>query len=166
MARALPVTYLRQEHAGVSTARNRAIGRSRGDLIALLDADDVWLPEKTAVEVRSLSEHPDAGYASCFFEYIFRPLPGPPSWWPPAWYLGGRVPPFESGPCVPSTWLFRRATWDAVGEFDPARDLGEDLHWLSRAKDFGISAVVAGEVLDAQARAREEPDFERDEFGE
>jgi glycosyltransferase involved in cell wall biosynthesis len=143
----LPVTFMRQENAGVSTARNRAIARSRGELIALLDADDVWLPQKLAVQIEALDREPEAGYASCFFSYIFRPLPGPPSWWPPRWYRDGHVPPTEAGLCIPSTWLLRRSTWDAVGPFEPQRRLGEDINWLARAKDLGFTTALVDDVL-------------------
>jgi hypothetical protein len=48
---------------------------------------------------------------------------------------------------VPSTWLIRRAVWESVGDFDPARRIGEDLQWLSRAKDAGIVLAMPEDVL-------------------
>jgi glycosyltransferase involved in cell wall biosynthesis len=147
IARGLPVVYIRQENAGVSAARNVAIGHSKGELIALLDSDDVWLPEKLAIQIEALNANPDAGYAVCFFSYIFRPEPSPPSWWPPVWYREGYVPPTEAGYCIPSTWLIRRSTWDAVGPFDLQRRVGEDIDWLARAKDVDISTVLVEDVL-------------------
>lgn len=38
------IRLIRQEHQGVSIARNRGITESKGGLISFLDADDVWLP--------------------------------------------------------------------------------------------------------------------------
>jgi glycosyltransferase involved in cell wall biosynthesis len=44
--------------AGLSAARNTGIGRARGEFIALLDADDVWLPHKLAEQVALLEADP------------------------------------------------------------------------------------------------------------
>ena len=46
---------------GMSASRNLGIASSRGSLIALLDADDAWLPVKLARQVAILGDHPDAG---------------------------------------------------------------------------------------------------------
>src|SRR5688500_18782014 len=40
------VRVIRTANAGVAAARNVGIGASGGDLIALLDQDDLWMPDK------------------------------------------------------------------------------------------------------------------------
>jgi glycosyltransferase involved in cell wall biosynthesis len=50
------ISYVYQENKGVSVARNLGISRAKGDLIALLDADDFWLPENLAEKVAALSD--------------------------------------------------------------------------------------------------------------
>ncbi|MFH1091695.1 MAG: glycosyltransferase [Pseudomonadota bacterium] len=51
---------IRQSHQGVSAARNKGIHHSRGRLIAFLDSDDYWLPEKLAVQTAFFEENPEA----------------------------------------------------------------------------------------------------------
>ncbi len=48
------ITLINQENGGVSKARNTALIASRGAFIALLDADDEWLPEKTERQMKVL----------------------------------------------------------------------------------------------------------------
>ena len=48
------VKYIYQENAGVSAARNHGLKISKGDYIAFLDADDVWLPENLMLKFQKL----------------------------------------------------------------------------------------------------------------
>jgi len=53
------VRVIEQEHSGPAVARNNGLSASKGDLLAFLDADDVWYPEKLSVEVFTLSSKAD-----------------------------------------------------------------------------------------------------------
>ena len=46
---------------GMSASRNLGLEYARGEYLALLDADDVWPPEKLARQVAILEAHPDVG---------------------------------------------------------------------------------------------------------
>jgi len=63
------IRLLRQPNQGVSAARNHGIRESRGELIAFLDADDLWDPEKLAKQV-PLFESRSIGLVYCAVEYI------------------------------------------------------------------------------------------------
>jgi glycosyltransferase involved in cell wall biosynthesis len=55
------VRYFWQANAGVSVARNTGLDHARGELIALLDSDDVWMRWKLEVQVGCMQRFPAVG---------------------------------------------------------------------------------------------------------
>ncbi len=64
------VEVVRQRNAGVSSARNAGVARTSGDVVAFLDADDEWLPEKLERQVARLEREPGLGLVHCGVEEI------------------------------------------------------------------------------------------------
>ena len=56
MARSDKIIMLRKENGGQSSARNVGIAHAHGDLIALLDQDDIWYPHHLATLVEPFAE--------------------------------------------------------------------------------------------------------------
>jgi glycosyltransferase involved in cell wall biosynthesis len=55
------VEYLYKPNGGQASAFNFGIQRARGEIVALLDADDYWLPSKVRRVVEEFDSHPDVG---------------------------------------------------------------------------------------------------------
>lgn len=143
------VKVLRQNNSGPAAARNRGIAAARGDFIAFLDADDVWLPGKMALQVQYLQDHPDVGVVFGGFS----------RWYPEAdgSFL---VPPIPVNLNTPlkfvsehSGWIYkdilldsviciitavvRRSVIETVGNFDESLPTGEDYDfWLRVSHQF------------------------------
>jgi glycosyltransferase involved in cell wall biosynthesis len=61
---------IRAPHEGIVAALNRGLAGARGGLIARMDADDVSLPERLAIQKRFLEEHPQIGMVGCCVRHV------------------------------------------------------------------------------------------------
>jgi len=124
------LTGMHQENKGVSAARNLGIAASSGRLIALLDSDDYWLPDKLEKQVRFLAE---SGLAICQTDEIWirngtRVNPRVKHIKPAGWFFERSL---ELCLISPSCVMFSRDLWDELGPFDERLPACEDYSlWL------------------------------------
>jgi len=136
------ITSIHQKNRGVSAARNTGIRASSGALIAFLDSDDRWLPDKLAVQTRFFKAHPQAQI--CQTEEI--------------WIRNGiRVNPkkkhskpsgdiFERSLSLclvsPSAVMIRRELFEEVGLFDDTLPACEDYDlWLRIGCQYPVQLI-------------------------
>jgi len=53
------IRYVHQNNQGLGAARNAGLQASTGEFVAWLDSDDLWNPEKIAVQMAFMLDHPD-----------------------------------------------------------------------------------------------------------
>jgi glycosyltransferase involved in cell wall biosynthesis len=140
IARELGARVIRQDRAGVAAARNAGIAAARGELIAFLDADDLWASHKLSIQVDCLESHPETGYVLSQMQLFLEPNTARPPWFKEDWL---REP--QQG--FLTTMLARRHVFDTVGGFDVSFQVGSDTDWLARAKDSGIEYRTLPDVL-------------------
>ncbi len=134
------VVYLRQENAGPATARNRGVSASSGEFLSFLDADDIWVPDKTERQWAAFQADPDLDYCIGGMENFREGTPSADE--PDGARVDGVVQGFS-----PVTLLVRRAYFERVGPFDPAFPAVEDWEWFVRAHDAGGKCHVIDAVL-------------------
>lgn len=77
VAAKLGASVIRQEHGGISVARNAGIRAAKHDWIAFLDADDIWEPKKIEYQWAAIRRHPDVGLVSCHLSQWIHGSPAP-----------------------------------------------------------------------------------------
>ena len=135
------VRYFAQPNRGLGAAQNQGLALATGDFVSFLDADDLWLPEKTRVQLAAIVARPDVDVVFAHVEQ-FATSPssgGAPPQIPDELRI---MPGYSTG-----TMLISRATFDRVGPFSETVTIGPFIEWYLRAQDLGLRAHVMDEVL-------------------
>jgi len=135
------VRYIHQDNQGQAVARNTGINAARGELLAFLDADDLWTPNKLSVQVGYLLDHPEIGFTLARQRIFLEPGAERPPW------LRDDLIEEDHVGFFPSTLVSRKSVFETIGVYDPSYRIGESADWFARARDAGIRRAIVQEVL-------------------
>jgi glycosyltransferase involved in cell wall biosynthesis len=140
------VTLIRQRNAGAAVARNEGMRRARGKYVALLDADDIWLPGKLRLQIDHLERHAEVAMCCTRWRLLYPDGAGH--------YHIEHVPAPESAAVDPtcggwiycellldcevwtSTVVMRRELGERIGGFDAELRRGQDYDYWLRASQL------------------------------
>jgi len=131
------IKVIRQENKGLSSARNAGILAARGELIAFVDADDLWLPQKIEKQVNLFEKDPQLGFAYTGISHFG---PGSNRVRPcirPKFYKGYILRHLFNYPFIAvSSVMVRKVCLDKVGLFDSKNPSTQDYDLWMRLAPF------------------------------
>ena len=135
------VRVVRQRGKGLADAWNLGIEAARGELVAFLDSDDLWEPQKLSRQVEVLDGDEELDCVISLARFVLEPgFPVPPGFRPE---LLESAHPAQ----LPSALLARRSVFERIGVFETRFAIAADVDWFARAKDAGVRMEVVPELL-------------------
>ncbi|OHC01329.1 MAG: hypothetical protein A2Z57_11090 [Planctomycetes bacterium RIFCSPHIGHO2_12_39_6] len=127
---------------GIYDAMNKGINRATGEVVAILNSDDVWLPGTLKRVAEVFSRNPDVGIVSGSIE-VWEDLPN-----------GARVVlkssllHLRTGMTIqhPATFV-RRNVYERVGLFNTCYRIGADYDFVLRCLEANIPCIILNDIL-------------------
>lgn len=127
--------------AGTPATLNAGIARAAGAFLAFLDADDLWLPGKTAAQLAAFAARPEL---DAVFGHVRQFLSDD---LPPALAARLHCPDAPMGGIAKQAMLVRRAAFERVGRFDETLRHVDFIDWYARAIDAGLQTMTLDDVV-------------------
>ena len=132
------ILFEQQPNAGAARARNRGVALARGDLLAFLDNDDCWMPDKLALQLAALQQAPEV-------EAVFGQLEQSHTAEAAHQAALAFANQYQDGYHLDTILIHRRA-FERIGLFDSAWMI-DALEWLWRARRMHLRTQVLPQVL-------------------
>lgn len=145
------VRVISRANSGVASSRNMGAAMANGLLLAFLDADDVWHPDKLArhVQFHKPGQNVDISYARIAFVDGDHPTMLTPKTTSSIHHhpLTTAELIAENPACTMSNLVVRKRVFDRVGGFRDGMSYAEDQEWLVRAAAMGYAIKGIDDIL-------------------
>lgn len=132
------VRYLRQDNAGPAAARNAGLMRAGGEVMAFLDADDLWHPDKLARQAARFAARPELGISLAWMRNF---------WVGELAHEQARLRDPLAGTVAVMSLVARRELFARVGLLDCGARHKDVIGWLIRARQEGAMVETLPEIL-------------------
>jgi len=135
--------YFKQDRSGVSAARNLGVRQSCGRVIAFLDSDDLWDPDKLKIQVRFMENTPEVRICQTDEVWIRNGVRVSPKF--KHRKPSGDIFELSLDLCLvsPSAVMMTRELFDRCGGFDESLPVCEDYDlWLRIARDSPVPLIA------------------------
>ena len=141
LAQQLGDTVLTKKQGGAASARNAGLRAASGELIMLLDADDVLMPGAAACLYAPLDRDPElAAVFGLVRDFVSPELTEEQQ-------QALRVRPESYGGILPGGSLIRRWAFEQIGFFDETLKTGETVAWMLKLRDTGLPTMNLDDVV-------------------
>jgi len=135
------VRFIVQQEAGIAHAYNLGIQSARGEFVAFLSHDDLWMSDKLSSQVNYMIQNSEVQYTISRVKFFLEEGCSAP--------LKFKVNPFEGDYVVycMETLVARKRLFEEIGGLNPEFPVSNDTDWFKRAMDLNAKMAVLQKVL-------------------
>lgn len=131
------IRYIYKPNGGIGSALNTGLSQAQGSLFAFLDADDLWLPDKLAIQQAALEQNPEIDLVFGHVQQFISPELDMDAKRRLEHYTGDSEPAY-----LKTTMLAWRRAFERVGAFSDKYQAGDFLDWYMRAEENELQTLM------------------------
>lgn len=141
LAKSYPqINIFKQESSGLASAWNEGIIKSKGEFIAFLDSDDIWLPTCLENHMAAFQETPYLQASLGRVEFFLDPIGAAPAGFKLSLLEGSHVGN------MPGCFLGRRSLFNKLGMYETRWKIASDLIWFDKLRNEEPNVLELNDV--------------------